>query len=83
MLSPTPSPATGTEPVADTVYTNGRIYTVTEDKPWAEAVAIIDGKFVAVGSEADVEAANGDRTAGIDLGGALRLGTTSAAFGIS
>ena len=26
--------------VADTVYTNGRIYTVNEAQPWAEAVAI-------------------------------------------
>ena len=34
---------------ADVVYTNGNIYTVNEDKPWAEAVAIKDGKLVVVG----------------------------------
>ena len=27
---------------ADTVYTNGRIYTVNEAQPWVEAVAIKD-----------------------------------------
>ena len=40
---------------ADTVYKNGKIYTVNEKAPWAEAVAIKDGKFIAAGSNADVE----------------------------
>ena len=40
---------------ADTVYTNGMIYTVNEAQPWAEAVAIKDGRFLAVGSAGDVE----------------------------
>lgn len=56
---------------ADTVYTNGKIYTVNDAQPWAEAVAIKDGKFVVVGSVADVEAATGNRTEVIDLGGAF------------
>ena len=55
--------------VADTVYTNGRIYTVNEAEPWAEAVAIKDGKFVVVGSNAYVEAVTGDGTTVVDLGG--------------
>ena len=38
--------------IADTVHTNGRIYTVNETLPWAEAVAIKDGKFIKVGSVA-------------------------------
>ena len=43
--APNDRPATETNdapPVdaADTVYTNGKIYTVNEDQPWAEAVAI-------------------------------------------
>ena len=62
----------GTEPVvdaADTVYTNGRIYTVNESRPWAEAVAIKDGKFIVVGSSADVDAVTGDGTEVADLGG--------------
>ena len=40
---------TNASDVADTIYTNGRIYTVNESQPWAEAVVVKDGKFVAVG----------------------------------
>lgn len=54
---------------ADTVYTNGRIYTVNEAQPWAEAVAIKDGKFIAVGSNTDVKAVTGDDTKVVDLAG--------------
>jgi predicted amidohydrolase YtcJ len=53
---------------ADTVYTNGRIYTVNEAQPWAEALAIRDGAFIAVGSAADVKAVIGENTRVIDLG---------------
>jgi predicted amidohydrolase YtcJ len=56
---------------ADTVYTNGKIYTVDENQPWAAAVAIKDGKFVVVGSIADVEAVTGDNTEIIDLTGRM------------
>ena len=59
--------------VADTVYTNGRIYTVNEAQPWAEAVAIKDGKFLVVGSNADVEAVTGDGTEVVDLGGGFAM----------
>jgi predicted amidohydrolase YtcJ len=55
--------------VADTVYTNGRIYTVNEAQPWAEAVAIKGGKFIVVGSASEVEAVTGDATQVTDLGG--------------
>jgi predicted amidohydrolase YtcJ len=55
--------------VADTVYTNGKIYTVNEAQPWAEAVAIKDGKFLAVGSVADMDEVTGDSTIVIDLEG--------------
>lgn len=55
--------------VADTIYKNGRIYTVNESQPWAEAVAINGGKFVTVGSAADVDAVNGGETVVVDLGG--------------
>ena len=58
---------------ADTVYTNGRIYTVDEANPWAEAVAIKDGKFLVVGSNVDVEAATGEATEVVDLGGAFAM----------
>ena len=59
--------------VADTVYTNGKIYTVNEAQPWAEAVAIKDGKFLVVGSNAEVEAVTGKGTEVVDLGGAFAM----------
>ena len=59
--------------VADTVYTNGKIYTVNQAQPWAEAVAIKDGKFLVVGSGADVEAVSGDGTQTVDLGGRFAM----------
>jgi predicted amidohydrolase YtcJ len=52
---------------ADTVYKNGKIYTVNETQPWAEAVAIKDGKFLVVGSNADMERVTGPGTEIVDL----------------
>jgi predicted amidohydrolase YtcJ len=57
--------------VADVVYTNGHIYTVDEAQPWAEALAIKDGRFVAVGSNADIESLLGAGTEAVDLEGAF------------
>ena len=34
---------------ADTVFKNGDFYTVDTCRPWAKAVAIRDGRFVAIG----------------------------------
>ncbi len=59
--------------VADTVYTNGRIYTVNDAQPWVEAVAIKDGRFLAVGLAADVARVTGDSTEVIDLDGAFAM----------
>lgn len=56
-------------PDAELVYTNGRIYTANEGQPWASAVAIKDGRFVVVGSAADVEVVTGESTTVVDLGG--------------
>jgi predicted amidohydrolase YtcJ len=57
--------------MADIVYMNGTIYTVDEARPWAEALAVKDGKFLAVGGDAEVEAVTDDRTDVVDLGGAF------------
>jgi len=54
---------------ADIIYKNGKIYTVNEDAPWAEAVAIKDGKFLKVGSNADAEELMGESTEVVDLNG--------------
>jgi predicted amidohydrolase YtcJ len=59
--------------VADTVYTNGKIYTVNESQPWAEAFAIKDGEFLAVGTADDVAGVTADTTKVIDLGGKVVL----------
>jgi len=62
-------PTTGSGTTADVVYLNGKIYTVNEKQPWAEAVAIKGGKFIKVGSAADIEAVTGKNTKVVDLGG--------------
>ena len=58
---------------ADAVYTNGKIYTVDEAQPWAEAIAVRNGEFIVVGSNADVEAVIGENTAVTDLGGRMAM----------
>jgi len=58
---------------ADTVFTNGRIYTVDTQHPFVEAVAIKDGKFLAVGSAEEIESSIGKQTRVIDLGGAFAM----------
>ena len=54
---------------ADTIYTNGKIYAVNEGQPWAEAVAIKDGKFMLVGANEDVVVLKSEATKIIDLRG--------------
>lgn len=56
---------------AAAVYTNARIYTVDDRQPWAEAMAIADGRIVAIGSAAEVAEWIGEQTAVIDLGGRM------------
>jgi hypothetical protein len=67
--SPDSQSATEANDAADTVYINGRIYTVNEVQPWAEAVAIKDDKFLVVGPNSDAESMTGDATEVIDLNG--------------
>ena len=57
--------------VADAIYVNARIYTVNSDQPWADAVAIRDGRFVHVGDRAGAEAYRGPATVVVDLQGAM------------
>ncbi|MBA4246627.1 MAG: amidohydrolase, partial [Pseudomonas sp.] len=52
---------------ADLILYNGRLHTVDREKPQASAVAIKDGRFVAVGSDAEAMALRGDATRVIDL----------------
>jgi len=57
----------------DMVLFNGKIVTVDEDFSIAEAVAVKGGKFIAVGSNAQIRGLAGDRTEMVDLEGTTVL----------
>ena len=63
------SPVTLDQLKPDKVLFNGKIVTVDKDFSVVEAVAIKDGKFVAVGSNAEIRALIGPNTELIDLEG--------------
>ena len=54
---------------ASLIITNGKFHTVDREAPTAQAIAIRDGKFLAVGSENDVMQHAGPETQVIDLHG--------------
>ncbi|MBF0641069.1 amidohydrolase [Pseudomonas protegens] len=55
--------------IADLILFNGRLHTVDRAKPRASAVAIKDGRFIAVGNDAQAMALRGAETQVIDLMG--------------
>ena len=59
--------------MADMVVINGKILTVDAAQPWAQAAAIRDGKFVAVGKDDEIKKLIGKETEVIDLQGRLAL----------
>jgi predicted amidohydrolase YtcJ len=58
---------------ADLAFVNGPAYTVDAARSWANAVAVKDGRIVAVGSDDEVHPWVGRRTDVIDLAGRLLL----------
>ena len=58
---------------ADSVLLHGRIYTLDTNHPWAEALAIRDGKILAVGSDREIGRLRGTSTQVIDAKGRLVL----------
>lgn len=56
-----------------TIYTNGDIVTMDEQLASAQAVAVRDGKIIAVGDRAKVQAQAGNNTQLIDLNGGTLL----------
>jgi predicted amidohydrolase YtcJ len=52
---------------ADLIFENGKIYTVDRRMPWAEAVAIRNGKIVFVGTTAGAREWQGPQTGIVDL----------------
>ncbi len=61
------SPALLSQISADIIFTNGKIWTVERAQPEAEAVAVHNGKIIAVGSSKDIVRYAGRNTKTIDL----------------
>ena len=59
--------------VADMIYYDGTIITINDAQPQVEAVAVKDGKILAVGTEDEVLKRKGDTTKLIDLEGRTML----------
>lgn len=57
----------------DLVFINARVYTLDDDRPWAEAVAVKDDRIVFVGDSAGAQALAGSNTDVRDLDGKLLL----------
>src|SRR5215210_6403536 len=64
---------TAQAPPADLVLTNGRIVTVDDGRPEAEAIAISKDRIQALGTAAEIKAMTGPNTQVIDLQGQLAI----------
>lgn len=71
-MQPTPAAVKDSAP-ADFVLTNAKVYTVDPHKPWAQAVAVRNGRIVHVGDTAAVQAYIGAETKVVDAAGRLVL----------
>jgi predicted amidohydrolase YtcJ len=67
------SVAEGKSLSADTVLVNAHIYTVNPKQPWAQALAIRDGKLLAIGTDRTIARYRGKSTKVIDAKGRLVL----------
>lgn len=68
------TPHAETKPsTADVILLHARIYTVNPTQPWAEALAIRDGKIIAVGKEDEISHYRGTSTKVIDAKNRLVL----------
>jgi len=61
------------EDMVDLVLVNGKVWTGDAARPWAEAVAVRDGKIVAVGTAAELRTLSPSGAKLVDLGGSLVL----------
>ncbi|TIW87515.1 MAG: amidohydrolase, partial [Mesorhizobium sp.] len=70
---------TGAGHSADLIVLNGRVLTMDNDNPAAEAVAVKDGAIIAIGSSTSIEEFKGPATKVIDaLGGSVLPGFIEA-----
>lgn len=60
-------------PKADAIWRNGRFLTMDPGKPHADAVAVKDGRILAVGAEAEISALSGPATRNYDLRGRFAM----------
>jgi len=63
------APSALAQEIADKIFLGGPILTMDDTVPRAEAVAVKDGRILAVGREADVTRHEGDATETVDLDG--------------
>ena len=56
-------------PIADTIFTNGKITTLNTKQPSANALAAKDGVIIALGSDKEINSYAGANTLVVDLGG--------------
>ena len=69
-----PAPHPAPQVVADVIYFGGDIVTVNDRQPTAEALAVKDGKILALGSRAELEKSyRGPHSRAVDLGGKTLL----------
>jgi len=61
------------EPGVERVFVNGAVYTLDENQPWAEAVAVDGNVIVYVGDTAGALAMAGEKTVRHDLAGKMLL----------
>ena len=59
--------------IADTIYSGGPILTINDAQPAADAVAVADGRIIAVGTMEDIAAHRGGNTRQFDLAGRAML----------
>ena len=58
---------------ADLIFVNGRVWTVDEAMPEAQALAVQNGRVMAVGSSAEIRALAGPSTRVVDLAGRMLM----------
>jgi predicted amidohydrolase YtcJ len=69
---------------ADVVFKNGNIYTVNDNQPRAEAIAVKQGRIIFVGSNADAQRYESGAAQVLDLGGKTVIpGLTDAHYHLS
>lgn len=58
---------------ADLIFMNGKVWTLNPQQPWADGVAVKNGRIAAVGSSREVSRWIGPNSRRIDLSGAMLL----------